>query len=242
MASFAPTSLEGGKVEQPTYRAGARISAEVALYDVPVIARVTARFDRDTAADGSKASSVEEGDSSIVLRGHGPGETTKIGEKPVTKTTVTLLGRVPEKIFAGQYKCVSLEVQDTQGNRQELDDELAMGFRIVTPIKDRLRRSPDWRWETKHANVLIGGITAFIRHMQAAAKQHMQVVALPAIASAGVLLLQLIYVGVIFGVYGLGKAAKFGDLFGFVTALFTGIGFVGLAATLFTQLQGLKYA
>jgi hypothetical protein len=247
--------VERRKVVQPTYRPGARISAEVDLYDVPGpgIAHVTACF---AAADGGTAHTVEEGGTSIVLNGHGPGEktteeqiTTDTGGEPVPKTTVTLLGHVPEKILAGEYKCVSLEVQDTDGDIHKLDDELelaglAMGIRIVDRIrvvdpKKRLLRRPA-RFETKPGKVLIQQITAFIRYIQASAKQHMQVIGLLAIALVGVLLLQLAYVGAISGVYGLSGAAKFGDTFGFVTALFTGIGFVGIAATIFTQLQDLK--
>jgi hypothetical protein len=244
-------------VEQSTYRPGARISAEVDLYDVPGIARVTARFARVAVVDEGNAHKVEEGNS-IVLRGHGPGEktteqrTTDTGEESVTKTTVTLLGHVPEQILPDEYKCVSLEVQDSRGDRHNLDYELlridyelATGFRILDSIRivdphRRLQELPGWRFETETANVRIERTRAFLRHIQAAAKQHMHVIALLAIASVGVLLLQLAYVAVISGVYGLGGAAKFGDMFGFITALFTGIGFVGIAATIFTQLQDIK--
>ena len=232
-------------MEQPTYKPGARISAEVDLYDMPEIAHVTARFARVAAADEGNA-------HKVVLRGHGPGEKiteqirTDTGPEQVTKTTVTLLGYVPKQILPDEYKCVSVNVQDIHGDRHNLsyesptfDYELTAGFQIVDPDK-RLQRRPSWRFETKTANVRIEWTRAFITYIQAAAKQHMEVIALLAIAAVGVLLLQLAYVAVISGVYGLSGAAKFGDLFGFVTALFTGIGFVGVAATIFTQLHDLK--
>lgn len=232
-------------MEQPTYKPGARISAEVDLYDMPEIAHVTAHFARVATADEGNA-------HKVVLRGHGPGEKTtgqirtNTGPEPVTKTTVTLLGYVPEQILPDEYKCVSLKVQDTHGDRHNLsyesptlDYELTAGFRIVDPDK-RLQRRPGWRFKSKTANVRIERTRAFIRYIQAAANQHMEVIALLAIAAVGVLLLQLAYVAVISGVYGLSGAAKFGDLFGFVTALFTGIGFVGVAATIFTQLHDLR--
>lgn len=232
-------------MEQPTYKPGARISAEVDLYDMTEIAHVTACFARVAAADEGNA-------HKVVLRGHGPGEKTteqirtNTGLEPVTKTTVTLLGHVPEQILPDEYECVSLEVQDSHGDRHNLsyerptlDYELTTGFRIVDPDK-RLQRQPVWRFRTTTTNVRIERTRAFIRYVQAAAKRHMEVIALLALASVGVLLLQLAYVAVISSVYGLGGAAKFGDMFGFVTALFTGIGFVGVAATIFTQLHGLK--
>jgi hypothetical protein len=49
-------------------------------------------------------------------------------------------------------------------------------------------------------------------------------------------------ISLVFGLEGngLGRAGQFGDTFGFVTALFTGVGFVGIVATILFQLEDFK--
>ena len=53
-------------------------------------------------------------------------------------------------------------------------------------------------------------------------------------------LLQLLYFVTISSVYKLGSAGAFGDTFGFVTAFFTGVGFIGIVATILAQNRQLQ--
>jgi hypothetical protein len=61
-----------------------------------------------------------------------------------------------------------------------------------------------------------------------------------AVAIVVILLLQILYFGLISQVYNVKAAGTFGDAFGFLTALFTGVGFVATAAIIFTQLEDIK--
>jgi hypothetical protein len=80
-------------------------------------------------------------------------------------------------------------------------------------------------------------IAEVIYDIAVTAKQYPRLLVLIVVAILMVSLLLLLYFVTISSVYKVDGAGVFGDTFGFVTAFFTGVGFIGIAATIFAELQ-----
>jgi uncharacterized membrane protein len=94
--------------------------------------------------------------------------------------------------------------------------------------------------KTDPTDVAKNWMAAVIWDIAVTAKQYPRLLVLLIVAIFVVSLLQLLYFATISSVYNLNSAGAFGDTFGFVTAFFTGVGFIGIVATILAQNRQLQ--